>query len=148
MLYFLADHEINLTKVSEVILDGPGSYPTPGGDTWLVIREDSQTGSLPSEDYILVSATKFPFPWTVRTWKKGDYIRPWGMSGKRKKLQDVFIDQKVPRNEKAQIWFLCAHHEILWVPGLKKSELLREQMINEKDRWLVILDRKKKGKEI
>lgn len=139
-LYFVADPGIGKAMISEVLIKGPGRYQTPNGGIWSIVREDSEFGPRTSEDCIIVSVVNFPFPWTLRTWEVGDFIRPWGMSGKRKKLQDIFTDQKVPRNVKDQIWLLSVNKEILWIPGLKKSELLKEPGESIKDRWLVCFE--------
>ena len=40
-----------------------------------------------------------PFPFTVRHWKNGDWMRPLGMRG-RKKLSDIFVDLKFSLTEK------------------------------------------------
>lgn len=53
----------------------------------------------------------------LRTRKPGDYIRPLGMKG-RKKIQDYFVDKKVPRENRNEIPLLCIEDEVIWVPGL------------------------------
>ena len=47
---------------------------------------------------------KIPFPFTVRHWRPGDWMRPLGMRG-RKKLSDIFVDLKfsLPEKEKALV---------------------------------------------
>lgn len=61
---------------------------------------------------------------TVRTRREGDRIRPFGMDG-RKKLKDLFIDEKVPRNIRDRVPVIVAGKEILWVVGIKRSDLAR-----------------------
>ena len=61
----------------------------------------------------------------VRNWQPGDLIRPAGLGG-RKKLQDVFVDAKVPRPERRQLPLLAdTEGRVLWVPGLAIDERLR-----------------------
>ena len=45
------------------------------------------------------------FPFTVRRWMAGDWMRPLGMKGRRKKLSDMFVDLKLTpeRKEKALV---------------------------------------------
>jgi tRNA(Ile)-lysidine synthase len=53
----------------------------------------------------------------VRPWKPGDRVRlPYGWG--RKKVQDIFVDGKVPRAERHGIPLVVAENgRILWVPG-------------------------------
>jgi tRNA(Ile)-lysidine synthase len=60
-------------------------------------------------------------PLTLRRWRPGDRFRPLGMSGE-KKLQDFFVDTKVPRSERARIPLLVAGKRIAWVVGRRISE--------------------------
>jgi tRNA(Ile)-lysidine synthase len=53
----------------------------------------------------------------VRTWHEGDRFQPLGMSGE-KKLQDFFVDEKVPRHQRGRVPLLCAGDgRIAWVVG-------------------------------
>lgn len=61
---------------------------------------------------------KLKYPLTLRSWSKGDSMQPLGMSG-RKKLSDIFIDQKIPMNEKENIFVLESDGEIAWIVGHK-----------------------------
>lgn len=57
------------------------------------------------------------FPLSLRTWKPGDYFYPLGLKGK-KKLSDLFIQQKVPLNRKNRIEVLENNNgDIIWVSG-------------------------------
>jgi tRNA(Ile)-lysidine synthase len=61
---------------------------------------------------------KLRFPLVLRHWREGDRIVPLGMKG-RKKLSDIFIDQKLSQSEKKSIWLLCSGENIMWVAGLR-----------------------------
>ena len=67
-----------------------------------------------------LNPTKLQFPLTLRAWKAGDRIRPFGMKG-TKKVSDVLIDAKVPRHHKAHVWVLENGGKILWVIGYKQT---------------------------
>ncbi|HUJ09289.1 MAG TPA: tRNA lysidine(34) synthetase TilS [Verrucomicrobiae bacterium] len=58
----------------------------------------------------------------VRTWQEGDRFQPLGMS-ESKKLQDFFVDEKVPRRSRSRLPLLCATDgQIAWVVGHRIAE--------------------------
>jgi len=58
----------------------------------------------------------------VRTWQEGDRFQPLGMNGE-KKLQDFFVDEKVPRRMRGRVPLLCAADgRIAWVVGHRIAE--------------------------
>lgn len=61
-------------------------------------------------------------PLHVRNRKNGDKIYIKGMLGS-KKLKDIFIDAKIPQNER-DLWpvVVDSKENIVWIPGLKKSK--------------------------
>ncbi|MBI3086931.1 MAG: tRNA lysidine(34) synthetase TilS, partial [candidate division NC10 bacterium] len=63
-------------------------------------------------------------PLSLRGWRPGDRFRPLGMSGE-KKLQDFFVDAKVPRQERGRIPLLFAGDRIAWVVGHRIAEDFR-----------------------
>lgn len=105
----------------EIIVEGPGIYPLPGGGSLSVDFSD------PPEDLRHVPAmTEYfnpqeaPFPWRVRTFRPGDRISPLGMSG-HKKVKDLFIDEKVPVLDRRRIPLVFCADTLLWVAGLKRA---------------------------
>lgn len=56
---------------------------------------------------------------TLRSRRPGDRFCPAGMGGKKKKLQDFFVDEKVPGRKRDAVPLLCSGDEILWVMGLR-----------------------------
>jgi len=60
-------------------------------------------------------------PLSVRTRRPGDRFVPLGMS-RPKKLQDFFVDQKVPARERRRIPLVLSGAEIVWVVGHRISD--------------------------
>ncbi len=54
----------------------------------------------------------------VRSWRFGDRYRPLGLAGRSRKLQDLFVDRKVPRDERKRVpLVLDAAGRVIWVVG-------------------------------
>lgn len=51
---------------------------------------------------------------TVRTRQNGDKYKPLGMKG-HKKIQDLFVDEKIPFNDRENIMIVCDEEKIIWV---------------------------------
>ena len=61
----------------------------------------------------------------VRSWRPGDALQVLGASG-RKKVQDLFVDRKVPRPERRRVpLVVTADGRIVWVVGHALGEAFR-----------------------
>lgn len=81
------------------------------------------SGKIPS-DTAYLDLDKITGPLTIRAWQPGDKFVPLGMKG-QKKLQDFFIDRKIPLEQRHQIPILCDKSKILWIIGHQISDLAR-----------------------
>jgi tRNA(Ile)-lysidine synthetase-like protein len=54
----------------------------------------------------------------VRPWKAGDRMDPLDMEGS-KKLQDIFVDEKVPAESRHRVPVFVSGSEIVWIPGYR-----------------------------
>jgi tRNA(Ile)-lysidine synthase len=57
----------------------------------------------------------------LRTRRAGDYIKPLGMSG-TKTIKEIFIDEKVPREERDEIKLVCLGAKVIWIIGSRINE--------------------------
>ncbi|MBE0425238.1 MAG: tRNA lysidine(34) synthetase TilS [Nitrospirae bacterium] len=69
----------------------------------------------------ILDADRMVFPLSVRARKNGDFFYPYGF-GRRKKLQDFFVDGKVPRDERDRVPLLISGEDIVWVVGYRGDE--------------------------
>lgn len=67
---------------------------------------------------------RLPLPLFVRFWQPGDFFWPLGLGG-RKKLQDFFVDAKVPRPQRRNIPLVVCPQGIVWVVGYRLDERWR-----------------------
>jgi tRNA(Ile)-lysidine synthase len=110
--------------------------PVPGhiavaGTEWAVSAELADAAlpmpvSLPNRQPIAqIDAATTESGLAVRNWRPGDWMRPLGLGG-RKKLQDVFVDGKLPRQTRRRLPLVVdAHDQVVWVPGLAIHDAAR-----------------------
>ncbi|MCX5718096.1 MAG: tRNA lysidine(34) synthetase TilS [Nitrospirae bacterium] len=70
---------------------------------------------------IIIDADRIKLPLLVRARKSGDLFYPFGF-GKRKKLQDFFVDEKIPRDERDSIPIVLSGNDIVWIAGYRADE--------------------------
>jgi tRNA(Ile)-lysidine synthase len=107
----------------ELLITGPGLYNLPHGGS---IAVDASGTELFPTDFgtACFDLGKLPFPWLIRTFRPGDRMTPFGMSG-RKKVKDIFIDRKIPFSERKRIPLLFCGEDLIWIAGVCASELCR-----------------------
>ena len=107
----------------ELLITEPGCYQLALGGSITV--ESTSTIPFPTDFGTMhFDLDKFPFPWLVRTFRPGDRMKPFGMSG-RKKVKNIFIDRKIPPSERTRIPLLWCGDDLIWIAGVCRSELCR-----------------------
>ncbi|AVI39600.1 tRNA lysidine(34) synthetase TilS [Bacillus pumilus] len=101
----------------------------PNGQSIVVsnhVPKDARNGN----HFFLLQKDRVRFPLIIRSRKNGDRIKLKGMNGS-KKVKDIFIDKKVPLAERDS-WPIVtdSDHQIIWIPGLKKSVFEEIDMTN------------------
>lgn len=105
-----------------LLLEGIGSYSLPCGRTLAIEQLPMLPGNWRSagERTLFVSTAELPFPWTLRYFRPGDRFIPYGMTG-MKKLKDLFIDRKLPLQQRRRVPLLLSREVIFWVAGVQFS---------------------------
>lgn len=98
----------------EVSIPGPGTYPLPDGSVIEVAANRVDFDGIRTE--LCYNNLDLFFPMSVRTRRDGDRIAfPYG----KKKLKDLFIDRKVPMDERNAMPLLIGKDgNVLWIPAL------------------------------
>ncbi|MHB1127637.1 MAG: tRNA lysidine(34) synthetase TilS [Bacillota bacterium] len=86
-----------------------------GGSTWGI-----NGGASRYEAFLDYNSLAFPL--NVRLRRHGDRLQPLGMGGATKKLKDLFIDLKVPRETRDQVPIVVAQDNAVWVVGYRVDE--------------------------
>ena len=94
---------------------------------WLLEARIVSAGAIPpvgesNEAYLSLDALVGDL--LVRRRRPGDRFRPFGLAGE-KKLQDLFVDAKVPRRLRDAVPIVCDRDGILWVVGYRIAERAR-----------------------
>lgn len=74
----------------------------------------------PAAEVVTFAAEFMPPTLTVRTWQPGDRMTPFGATT-AKKLQDIFTDAHIPRDERHRLPIVLAGDEIIWVAGVRRA---------------------------
>lgn len=91
-----------------------------------IICMDNES-KLTSNFVIHLNSEEIKLPFIVRTRKDGDYMYVKNMKG-RKKINDIFIDSKVPNSNRDEHPIVTdSTGEIIWIPGIKKSHFDRKK---------------------
>lgn len=108
-----------------LVIEGPGCYPLPGGvELILEISAPPEDLGMLSRDRACFDLDSAPFPWLVRGFRQGDRIRPLGMGG-TKKVKDIFIDEKVPKDRRRLVPLVFCAGELVWVCGYRTGDSAR-----------------------
>ncbi|MCE5312654.1 MAG: tRNA lysidine(34) synthetase TilS [Nitrospiraceae bacterium] len=75
-------------------------------------------------------AAKVAWPVIIRHRRPGDSFCPLGMTN-RKKLQDFFVDIKVPRDERDTVPLITSNNEIVWVAGYRLDNRFKVEKTTE-----------------
>ena len=116
-----------------ITVDGPGTYSLRGRTVRIELLPYIPGTMLKQPAGTLIcDAAALPFPFTLRQWSAGDWMRPFGMDGKAKKISDLFTDNKFSLTDKEQA--VVVHSPALdkdgdghvaAVAGLRMDEALR-----------------------
>lgn len=111
-------------RLSTYRVDGPTQVYLKENSMHIDIKEvliDDLQNYGNGKDIIYIDADKIKFPLTIRPRKEGDYFYPFGF-GKRKKLQDFFVDEKIPRDERDLIPIIENEGNIVCIVGYRLDD--------------------------
>ncbi len=107
---------VGIPSVLQVPLLGDVEFQTFSYEKSQIIPQKTYTKWF---DYDKITTTLF-----LRPRQAGDYLTVNRQMG-RKSLQDYFVDQKIPKEDRDSLYVLAMDHHVVWVPGLRISEFFK-----------------------
>jgi tRNA(Ile)-lysidine synthase len=106
-----------------MIMSVPGVTSISGLGTYLIaeVRETASCRIERMSGKACLAMERLQFPLKIRFARQGDRFYPVGAQGP-KKLKDFFIDNKVPRAERAFVPLVVSGADIVWVVGHRIAE--------------------------
>lgn len=104
-----------------IIIEKIGNWQFALGNLQLEVTTMANCKPPTANSIACLDAGEVSFPLLLRKWKQGDYFYPLGMR-KKKKLSRFFIDQKLSRTEKENVWVIEMDKKIIWVVGYRIDE--------------------------
>ena len=132
----------------EVLLSIPGEVTLPA-QGWSLSAETAQRLDDVARDEncngfsIAVQAARIALPLVVRSRRPGDRLKPAGLGGRTKKLQDVLVDKKVAKEERDSLPLVVdGNGRIVWVVGHSATEDFR---VTEPSQGVIFLKARRLG---
>ena len=111
------------TKLEELLATSAGSKRLDLGGGLTAVREYERVW-LEQTPVALDGSVRWG-PWSIETELAGLKVRSWRpgdrLAGRRKKVQDVFVDAKIPRSEREAWPLVVRGREVVAVPGLVEA---------------------------
>ena len=126
-LHFLSSRPRELPIIYCYELRIPGRTCVP--EVQVAIEADVTSGPVepvrpPGSMEIVLDYSAIAGKLKLRNWQPGDRIRPLGMRGS-KKVQDIFVDCKIPREARYRVPLVVDDEKIVWIAGVTLSELVK-----------------------
>lgn len=103
----------------------PGTVDVREADRSIVFDfVDRKDIHMTGKDRIYFQTDCVEYPLAVRSIRPGDRIAPLGLNGS-KKVKNIFIDMKVPRDDRRRVPLLVDARGVLWVAGMTVDERCR-----------------------
>ncbi|MEA3357935.1 MAG: tRNA lysidine(34) synthetase TilS [Thermodesulfobacteriota bacterium] len=93
-------------------------------DQTIILKEISKKDFSPyaaSPFLAFLDLDTLQWPLKIRNFREGDKFIPLGLNG-FKKVKNIFIDNKIPIEDRKKTIILENHNDIIWIPGIRIDE--------------------------
>ncbi len=102
------------------------------GSVWVSEKNISVSLQIVTRDYIDFKSDKKVYmdldeirqPLILRNRREGDWFEPLGMRG-RQKIKALFIDRKIPRNERDKVMLIADGLSVIWIENRHLSDRVK-----------------------
>ncbi|MEI6168242.1 MAG: tRNA lysidine(34) synthetase TilS, partial [bacterium] len=108
---------VKLKAPGKTVIPGWGLTITVTQGPGLVKEKGGEPGTLPARATLNAAVWAKRGLW-VRSWKPGDRMIPFGMTGSQK-IQDILVNAKIPRSVRQRVPVVECEGEIIWIPGYR-----------------------------
>ena len=107
----------NLVVPGETIIPDQSLRVTVEVGMGVIRKKTTMAGDLPAKASISTTAIG-DNPIYIRSWTAGDRMQPLGIEGSQK-LQDIFVNEKVPVKQRGLVPIVECLGEIIWIPNFR-----------------------------
>jgi len=109
-------------RIAEYQLAVPGETVIVGAGLVLTASVELHAGQMgDGRSNVVLDADRVKLPLGVRPRRAGDFFHPLGF-GRTRKVQDFFVDLKVPRDERDSVPLVTSGDDIVWVAGYRADD--------------------------
>ena len=119
--FYFTEQEVSDRYFQQEITGIPDNIVLPNGAVLTISYIEDVSEIIEDKYTYICSLDELSFPLRIRKRKAGDRMKIRGMEG-RKKIKDIFIDDKIPRKERENIFLLEDNEgDIFWLIGVRKG---------------------------
>lgn len=100
-------------------IQAPGRNRLPEFRVRIDVMIEQRRPSLKRRNLEVFDLDEVCLPLSVRSRRPGDRFAPFG--GRTRKLQDILVDDRIPRRERDHLALLCDQQGILWAIGSRRA---------------------------
>jgi tRNA(Ile)-lysidine synthase len=109
------------TGLQTQYIDVPGETPIGEKGLSIISQLSDKAVEITNRDTAVFDFESLVLPLQLRKRREGDFFYPAGF-GRKKKLQDFFVDEKVPREKRDSVPLIVSGEDIIWVAGYRMDE--------------------------
>ena len=131
-LFLGREHSRPVEAIRVILVPGENLLPEFG--VRLDVRIVRRRPALAGKGCEVFDLDELRMPLEVRTRRPGDRFAPFG--GRTRKLQDILVDDRIPRRQRDRLPLVCDQQGILWAVGSRRA---RRASVNDNTRRFMTL---------